>query len=62
MSEAKLQPVFHIKQIEAGGFADIQGSIPMEIALLMLKEVESYRNPPRRGLKKAKRKTVRKKQ
>jgi hypothetical protein len=36
-------PTFRFDQIEPGGFAEIAGLVPMEIAVLMLKGVEAYK-------------------
>ena len=57
---ANFEPVFSIKQIEAGGFADIEGLVPMEIALLMLERIQSYKTK-RATASQAKRKTGKKK-
>jgi len=40
---AKIDPIFSVTHIEPGGFAKIDGLVPMEIALLMLEGVEAYR-------------------
>ncbi|MCS3929599.1 hypothetical protein M2175_004630 [Bradyrhizobium elkanii] len=36
-------PTFSFSQIEPGGFAEIEGLVPMEIALLMLNGLEAYK-------------------
>jgi hypothetical protein len=40
---ATFEPTFRFGQVESGGFAEIEGLIPMEIALLMLKGLEEYK-------------------
>lgn len=36
-------PCFKFAQVESGGFAEIEGLVPMEIALLMLNGIEAYK-------------------
>ncbi|MGQ2186080.1 hypothetical protein ACT4MK_22385 [Bradyrhizobium barranii] len=37
------EPIFRFGQVESGGFAEIEGLVPMEIALLMLNGLEAYK-------------------
>jgi len=39
---ATAEPTFRFGQVESGGFAEIEGLVPMEIALLMLNGIEAY--------------------
>ena len=57
---AKFEPTFSVRQIEPGGFAQIEGLVPMEIARLMLESVESY-GTKRAAASKAKRTACKKK-
>ncbi|GLR91302.1 hypothetical protein [Bradyrhizobium iriomotense] len=36
-------PTFSVSQVEPGGFAEIEGLVPMEIARLMLEGLEAYK-------------------
>ncbi|MGY4428462.1 hypothetical protein ACVWWO_000939 [Bradyrhizobium sp. F1.13.1] len=40
---SKFPPTFRFDQVEPGGFAEIEGLVPMEIALLMLNGLEAYK-------------------
>ncbi|OSI69925.1 hypothetical protein [Bradyrhizobium canariense] len=40
---SKFPPTFKFDQVEPGGFAEIEGLVPMEIALLMLNGLEAYK-------------------
>jgi hypothetical protein len=40
---ATFEPTFRFGQVESGGFAEIEGLVPMEIALLMLKGLEEFK-------------------
>ncbi|TFW55805.1 hypothetical protein CT676_38525 [Bradyrhizobium sp. MOS001] len=36
-------PTFSFSQIEPGGFAEIEGLVPMEVAILLLEGLEAYK-------------------
>lgn len=40
---ANFTPLFTVNQIEPGGFVEIDGIVPMEIAVLMLKGLEDHK-------------------
>jgi hypothetical protein len=40
---ANFTPMFTVNQIEPGGFVEVDGLVPMEIAALLLKALEDFK-------------------